>query len=118
MPAMHLVRTDLPAPLSPQSAVTCPAGRSRSTLYSAWTGPKCFSTPRSLSNGSAPRGDSLTTCATSPLYPLEHREERAPPRTAAAPLCLADAGCGAGGRPGGAAQRRLVGGGGLGDGCL
>src|SRR5450756_671536 len=51
---MHLVRTDLPAPLSPHSAVTCPAGRSRSTPDSAWTAPKCLLIPRNLSNGSAP----------------------------------------------------------------
>src|SRR5450759_1817760 len=49
---MHLVRTDLPAPLSPQRAVTCPAGRSRSTPYRAWTAPKCLLMPRSLSSGS------------------------------------------------------------------
>ena len=45
--------TDLPAPLSPHSAVTWPAGRSRSTSYSAWTAPKCLPMPRSLSSGSS-----------------------------------------------------------------
>src|SRR5580692_10400971 len=52
-PAMQRVSTDLPAPLSPQSPVTCPAGRSRFTWYSACTGPKCLSIPRSFNSGSA-----------------------------------------------------------------
>src|SRR6266852_5519904 len=62
MPAMHLVRTVLPAPLSPQSAVTFPYGRSRSTWYSACTGPKCLSSSRILSSGS-PVALSLATAA-------------------------------------------------------
>jgi hypothetical protein len=45
-------RTDLPAPLSPTSAVTCPAGTSRSTLTSACTAPKFLSMPRNWSKGS------------------------------------------------------------------
>jgi len=45
MPATVLVRTDLPAPLSPQRAVTCPAGRSRLTSNSACTAPKCLLMP-------------------------------------------------------------------------
>src|SRR3982074_735951 len=53
MPAMHLVRTVLPAPLSPHNAVTWPGGRSRSTRYSACTGPKCLSSSRTFSNGSS-----------------------------------------------------------------
>src|SRR4029077_20399520 len=61
---MHLVRTDLPAPLSPARAVTWPAGRSRSTAYRACTGPKCFSRPRTLSRGSVAEGESTVTCAT------------------------------------------------------
>src|SRR5215831_21104033 len=52
MPATHLVSTDFPAPLSPQSAVTCPSGRSRSTADRACTGPKCLSRPRTLNSGS------------------------------------------------------------------
>src|SRR5258708_18363740 len=63
MPAMHLVSTDLPAPLSPQSAVTCPAGTSRSTLVRAWTAPKCLSRPRILSSGSSAIWlDNLSPC--------------------------------------------------------
>src|SRR2546423_1349698 len=51
-PETHFTSTVLPAPLSPTSAVTCPAGTSRSTPSSAWTGPKLFQTPRSSSSGS------------------------------------------------------------------
>src|SRR5664279_3613889 len=39
MPEMVLIMTDLPAPLSPANAVTWPAGMSRSTSVSAFTGP-------------------------------------------------------------------------------
>src|SRR5450756_274723 len=56
MPAMHLVSTDFPAPLSPQRAVTCALGRSRSTPCRAWTAPKCLLMPRSLSSGSEAAG--------------------------------------------------------------
>src|SRR5437660_2598494 len=49
MPFMHLVSTDLPAPLSPTRQVTLPGGRSRSTEVSACTGPKCLSRPRTSS---------------------------------------------------------------------
>jgi hypothetical protein len=40
--------------LSPTSAVTCPAGTTRSTPTSAWTGPKFFETPRRRRSGSSP----------------------------------------------------------------
>ena len=46
MPEMVLIRVDLPAPLSPTRAVTCPAGMSRSIPLSACTGPKFFPMPR------------------------------------------------------------------------
>ena len=49
---MHLISTDLPAPLSPAKPVTCPAGTSRSTPTSAWTGPKFLPIPRNRSSGS------------------------------------------------------------------
>src|SRR6267143_6673262 len=62
MPATHLVSTVLPAPLSPHSAVTFPAGRSRSTWYSACTGPKCLSSSRILRSGS-PVALALATAA-------------------------------------------------------
>src|SRR5215212_5592778 len=51
MPAMVLIRVDLPAPLSPTSAVTLPAWAAKSTSVSAWTAPKRLLTPRSSSRG-------------------------------------------------------------------
>src|SRR5438094_3158068 len=68
---MHLVKTDLPAPLSPHRAVILPAGRSRSTPYSACTAPKCLSTPRTLRRGSA-------TCA---IFVILLPRKKMPPRT-------------------------------------
>src|ERR671933_1987138 len=47
MPAMHLIRVDLPAPLSPTSAITSPSRTSKSTSWSACTEPKLFETSRS-----------------------------------------------------------------------
>src|SRR5690349_2968336 len=52
MPATHLISVDLPAPLSPTSAVTSPARTVKSTPCSTCTGPKCLSTPRSCRIGS------------------------------------------------------------------
>src|SRR5580692_2506012 len=52
-PEMVLMVTDLPAPLSPTSAVTFPAGMLRFTLESAWTAPNALLTPRSSSSGVA-----------------------------------------------------------------
>src|SRR5215210_452734 len=40
---------DLPAPLSPTSAITSPSRTAKSTSFSAWTEPKLFETPRSSS---------------------------------------------------------------------
>src|SRR5438046_6028538 len=68
---MHLVKTDLPAPLSPHRAVILPAGRARSTPYSACTAPKCLSTPRTLRRGSA-------TCA---IFVILLPRKKMPPRT-------------------------------------
>src|SRR3954452_2594070 len=51
MPAIPLISVDLPAPLSPTSAVTSPLRTSRSTSVSAWTEPKDFETPRSSRRG-------------------------------------------------------------------
>src|SRR3954454_14403598 len=39
VPAMHFTRVDLPAPLSPTSAITSPGRTSKSTSVSAWTEP-------------------------------------------------------------------------------
>src|SRR5947207_12318485 len=49
MPATHLISVDLPAPLSPTSAITCPASTWKSTLLRARTAPKLLSTPFSSS---------------------------------------------------------------------
>ena len=46
-PEIVLISDDLPAPLSPISAVTLPAGMSRSTPVSARTGPNVLVMPRS-----------------------------------------------------------------------
>src|SRR5260221_860651 len=54
---MHLISVDLPAPLSPTSAITSPWRTSKSTSVSAWTEPNDFETPRS-----SRRGWSLTGC--------------------------------------------------------
>src|SRR6266536_3029117 len=51
MPATHLIRVDLPAPLSPTSAITWPAFTWKSTWSSATTAPKCLDTPRSSNSG-------------------------------------------------------------------
>src|SRR5688500_16292573 len=51
---MHLIRVDLPAPLSPASASTSPACSRKETCCSAWTPPKRFERPRASSSGPAP----------------------------------------------------------------
>src|SRR3954464_1779591 len=52
MPAIALMRVDLPAPLSPTRATTSPAPTSKSTSVSARTAPKLLLTPFSSSRGS------------------------------------------------------------------
>src|SRR5512132_2241431 len=47
IPATHLIRVDLPAPLSPTSAITSPWRTSKSTSVSACTEPNDFEIPRS-----------------------------------------------------------------------
>src|SRR5919206_1426581 len=47
MPATHLMSVDLPAPLSPTSAITSPSRTSKFTRSSACTAPKLFETSRS-----------------------------------------------------------------------
>src|SRR6516165_249773 len=49
-PDTVLIRTDLPAPLSPASAVTLPAGTVKSTVLRAWTAPNALLSPRSSSS--------------------------------------------------------------------
>src|SRR5436305_9155259 len=51
MPAMHLIRVDLPAPLSPTSAITSPAVAVKSTSVRACTEPNDFVIPRTSSSG-------------------------------------------------------------------
>src|ERR1700710_2794922 len=51
MPAMHLMRVDLPAPLSPTRAMTSPDETWKSTSNRAWTAPKLFETPFSSKMG-------------------------------------------------------------------
>src|SRR5512142_1010524 len=46
MPLMHFTRVDLPAPLSPTSAVTSPEYTEKSTSRNTWTGPKALFKPR------------------------------------------------------------------------
>src|SRR5689334_1508521 len=53
MPATHLMSVDLPAPLSPTSAITSPLRTSKSTSASACTEPKLFEIPRSSSAGAS-----------------------------------------------------------------
>src|SRR5918998_6577221 len=50
-PAMHLISVDLPAPLSPTSAMTSPCDTWKSTSNSAWTAPKLLETPTSSRTG-------------------------------------------------------------------
>jgi len=51
IPEIVLIMVDLPAPLSPTSAVIFPAGTSRSTLLSACTAPKFLEMPRRVNSG-------------------------------------------------------------------
>src|SRR5580693_4916767 len=52
-PEIVLIVTDLPAPLSPTSAVILPAGTERLTLSSACTAPNDLLTPRSSRSGTS-----------------------------------------------------------------
>src|SRR4029079_6737073 len=52
MHAIVLASVDLPAPLSPTRAVTCPGWMARSTSCSTCTAPKLLLMPRSSSSGS------------------------------------------------------------------
>src|SRR5919201_2273795 len=54
MPATDLISVDLPAPLSPTSAITSPSRTSKSTSVSAWTDPNDLETSRSSRVGGAP----------------------------------------------------------------
>src|SRR5438270_6122149 len=80
MPAMHLVNTVLPAPLSPHSAVTCPDGRSRLTWYRAWTGPKCLSRSLTWSSGSLVATGSALAADISPALSTTGERRLRPPQ--------------------------------------
>src|SRR6266540_3860000 len=73
MPATHLTRVDLPAPLSPTSAMTSPSRTSKSTSVSACTDPNDFEIPRSWRIGV-----SLTLSVFPTTKPVE-APARAPP---------------------------------------
>src|SRR6185437_14681778 len=71
MPATHLISVDLPAPLSPTSAITSPARTSKSTSDSASTDPKVFVMPRSSRSGVSLIG--MESCWRRPGGRLQHR---------------------------------------------
>src|SRR5690606_17607731 len=52
MPAMHLMRVDFPAPLSPTRAITSPRRTVKSTSCSTWTAPKLLLSPVRRRTGS------------------------------------------------------------------
>src|SRR6187200_1509961 len=76
MPATLLISVDLPAPLSPTSAITSPGGTSKSTSVSACTEPNDLVMPRSWRRS----GVSLTDGA-SYHGKGRGRPVRAPPRS-------------------------------------
>src|SRR6476660_5657220 len=61
MPAIDLISVDLPAPLSPTSAITSPSRTSKSTSISACTEPKVFDRPRISRSGVSLMGRLRTT---------------------------------------------------------
>src|SRR5207248_6210440 len=75
MPAMHLISVDLPAPLSPTSAITSPWRTSKSTSVSAWTEPNDLEIARSSSSGV-----SFTVAAFLPQCRVEAPAKAPPPR--------------------------------------
>ena len=82
-PAMHLISVDLPAPLSPTSAMTSPGATWKSTSKRAWTAPKLFETPRSSRTGaSVTSGLLLRETAGRPRWrPGSHRTQARAPCT-------------------------------------
>src|SRR5439155_8270699 len=73
MPATHLMSVDLPAPLSPTSAITSPSRTSKSTSESACTDPKALEIPRSSRVGASLLIGVVCTTVEAP-------RARAPPR--------------------------------------
>src|SRR5437763_16196453 len=78
MPATHLIRVDLPAPLSLTSAITSPSRTSKSTSVSAWTEPNDLEIARSSSSGV-----SFTVAAFLPQCRVEAPAKAPPPRLTA-----------------------------------
>src|ERR671923_2332787 len=74
MPATVLISVDLPAPLSPTSAITSPRRTSKSTSVSACTDPNDFEMPRSWRIGV-----SLTVSGFPTTKPVEAPAEAPPP---------------------------------------
>src|SRR5512144_977237 len=71
---MHLMSVDLPAPLSPTSAMTSPARTSKSTSSSARTDPKLFETPRVSSLGvTTPAGEGEAIVSVTGRSPVSRR---------------------------------------------
>src|SRR3954453_7561856 len=89
MPPMHLTNVDLPAPLSPTSAVTSPGYTARETSRRTCTGPKLLLIPRTSS-----RGVAVTVLLSQGHGRWWRRAARSPPP----PGSLLDAGLGALGR--------------------
>src|SRR4051812_4685374 len=89
MPPMHLTNVDLPAPLSPTSAVTSPGYTARETSRRTCTGPKLLLIPRTSS-----RGVAVTVFLSQGRGRWWRRAARSPPP----PGSLLDAGLGALGR--------------------
>src|SRR2546421_10822957 len=102
---MHLTSVDLPAPLSPTSAVTSPACAVKSTSRRTCTGPKLLLMPRSSSRGAAL---AVTVPPSSPRWvtPVPAPGIRRGTGTGIFPLS-ADAGSGALGGVGAGAQVSL-----------
>src|SRR4029450_12462384 len=80
MPAMHLMRVDLPAPLSPTRAMTSPGETWKSTSNRACTAPKLFETPFSSRIGGL-----SVTLSTLLRVPVDD----GPPPSGGAPLAYA-----------------------------
>src|SRR3954471_4960136 len=83
IPATHLTSVDLPAPLSPTSAVTSPARTVKSTSCSTCTAPKLFDTAFSCRIGSLIVPSSALGCPSQGSGPGAGRREGSTSRTRA-----------------------------------
>src|SRR5919201_6088157 len=80
MPATHLIRVDLPAPLSPTSAITSPSRTSKSTSVSACTERKCLDIPLTASVGVTTEVSSAVSAAAVVIASRGWGRVRAPTR--------------------------------------